>query len=139
MSNINTAISTSDEQLFTELTPEEGAVIEGGAILLLHKAIALRASSDITPGVNGDDVVIKVNGEKIFGTKKNVQTGDTFDIEKFYSFNGTASVNFFDADVAGNPDDHLGGFNVNNPTNGKKWITIHGSDSRYQVQYEVLG
>jgi hypothetical protein len=138
MSNIDTAIYTSDELLFSELTPEEGAVIEGGAILLLHKATALKASSDILPGVNGDDVVIKIDGNKIFGTKKNVKTGDTFSIDKFYQFNGTASIDFFDADPPGNPDDYLGGFTVNNPTAYTSKI-IEGSDSRYRVFYEVIG
>lgn len=139
MSNINTAISTSDEQLFAELTPEEGAVIEGGATLLLYKATALRASSDITPGTNGDDVVVKINGNKVHGTVQDVETGETFNINKFHVIDGTASITFFDADVWGNPDDYLGGFTVGStPTNGKKWKQISGSDSIYNVQYEVI-
>jgi hypothetical protein len=137
MSNINTAIYTSDEQLFTQLTPEEGAVIEGGATLLLHKATALRASSDPLPGINGDDPYFRVNGDKVFGTK-NVKTGDTFQINKFYQFSGTAVIDSFDGDL-GNPDDYLGSFKVKNPTNGMKSTIIEGSDSRYRVFYTVIG
>ncbi|MDZ8258556.1 hypothetical protein [Nostoc sp. ChiQUE01b] len=126
------------EQLFTELTPKEGAVIEGGARLFLYKALALRASSDILPGVNGDDVVIKLNGNKIHGTVKNVKTGDVININKFFDFSGTATLDFFDADPPGNPDDYLGGFNVKNPTNGQTSRVISGSDSEYRVFYEVI-
>ncbi|MUG97798.1 hypothetical protein F7734_38025 [Scytonema sp. UIC 10036] len=139
MSNIDTAISISDEQLFTELTSEEGAVIEGGALLLLHKATAIKASSDIASNTNGDDVVVKADGKKIHGTVKDVETGETFNINKFHVIDGTASITFFDADVWGNADDYLGGFTVgNSPTNGKKWKRISGSDSIYDVQYEVI-
>lgn len=139
MSNINTAISTSDEQLFTELTAEEGAVIEGGATLLLYKATALRASSDIASGTNGDDVVVKVNGNKVHGTVKDVETGETFNINYFRNFTGNLAIDFFDADVSPNADDYLGGFNVGTtPTNGVISKIISGSDSKYRVFYRVI-
>ncbi|NER31807.1 MAG: hypothetical protein F6J89_30410, partial [Symploca sp. SIO1C4] len=47
--------NNQQEQLFTELTPEEGAVIEGGAWLYLYKATAINAGADFG-WHNGDDV-----------------------------------------------------------------------------------
>ncbi|MBE8965116.1 hypothetical protein IQ277_02305 [Nostocales cyanobacterium LEGE 12452] len=135
MSNIDTAIYTSDELLFSELTPEEGAVIEGGATLRLIRATAIRASADVFPGINGDDVYIKCNGNKIYGTNNNVKTGDTFSIGKSYQFSGTASIRFFDADVLS--DDPLGGFIVGSNPTGIKSAIISGSGSTYEVYYKV--
>lgn len=136
MSNIDTAIYTSDELLFSELTPEEGAVIEGGATLRLIRATAIKASADAFPAINGDDVYIKCNGNKIYGTNNNVKTGNTFGIGKSCEFNGTASIRFFDADVLS--DDSLGGFTVGTtPTNGTKSSVISGSGSKYEVYYTV--
>lgn len=135
MSNINQI--TANEQLFTELTPKEGAVIEGGARLYLYKATAVKAGAD--PGWrNGDDVYARINGDKTRKTN-DVDTGETANFFKGKTFSGTASINLFDSDSGWfNRDDYLGGFTVSStPTNG--WVTrrISGSGSVYDVTYMV--
>ncbi|MUG97800.1 hypothetical protein F7734_38035 [Scytonema sp. UIC 10036] len=135
MSNINTAICTSDTQLFTELTSEEGAVIEGGATLLLYRLTALNASD-----FNGDEIYIKVNGETLIppGIVPDVDSGETININRAINFNGTAKLELFDDDVWGNSDDYLGGFSVGStPTNGITSNIIRGSAS-YRILYQVI-
>jgi hypothetical protein len=129
---------TINEQLFTELTAQEASVIEGGARLILYNATAIRSDADFGPS-NGDDVFIKVNGNKVYGTNNDVDTGETAYINKSIYFSGTAKVNFFDADPWPNDDDYLGGFTVGStPTGGKKTVRISGSGSVYDVTYQVV-
>ncbi|MCC5610704.1 hypothetical protein LC612_29130 [Nostoc sp. CHAB 5834] len=139
MSNISTSSNSfvDQEQLFTNLTPEEGSVIEGGASLFLYKATAIKAGADFG-SFNGDDVYARINGDKTNKTN-DVDTGETanFSIEK--PFDGTASINLFDSDggFAGR-DDYLGGFSVGStPTNGFVTERISGSGSIYDVTYAV--
>lgn len=128
--------NNQQEQLFTELTSEEGAVIEGGATLYLYKATAINAGAD--PGwFNGDDVYARINGDKTRKTN-DVDRGETANFYKFKTFSGTASINLFDDDSWGNPDDYLGGFTVNSTsTNGFKTKRISGGGSTYDVTYMV--
>lgn len=125
------------EQLFTELTPEEGAVIEGGASLYLYKATAVKANADFGWG-NGDDVYARINGDKT-NTTNDVDTGETANFFKWKQFSGTANINLFDSDggLAGD-DDYLGGFSVGTtPTNGLVTKRISGGGSIYDVTYGV--
>ncbi|MBW4626646.1 MAG: hypothetical protein KME49_14380 [Brasilonema octagenarum HA4186-MV1] len=125
------------EQLVTELTPEQGAVIEGGAWLYLYKATAIKAGADFGWS-NGDDVYARINGDKT-STTNDVDTGETANFFQWKQFSGTASINLFDSDggLAGD-DDSLGGFTVGTtPTNGSKTKRISGSGSIYDVTYAV--
>ncbi|ARV59790.1 hypothetical protein BZZ01_15165 [Nostocales cyanobacterium HT-58-2] len=139
MSNISTSSNSvvEQEQLFTDLTPEQGAVIEGGAWLYLYKATAIKAGADFGWS-NGDDVYARINGDKT-STTNDVDTGETANFSKWKQFSGTASINLFDSDggLAGD-DDSLGGFTVGStPTNGYVTTRISGSGSTYDVTYAV--
>ncbi len=125
------------KQLFTELTPEEGAVIVGGAQLELLRATAVHTNGDY--GLhNGDDVYIQVNGAKIQSTVNDVDTGETFLINKSTKFSGTASMNFFDDDSPYSSDDFLGGYTFGRtPTNGEQTVRITGGYSTYDVTYRI--
>ncbi|BAZ15789.1 hypothetical protein NIES4071_76610 [Calothrix sp. NIES-4071] len=132
------SLSTSNEQLFTELTAEEASVLEGGATLILYNATAIKADADFGPS-NGDDLYIKVNGRKIFGTADDVDTGETVNIGKRISFSGTAKVNLFDGDPWPNDDDSLGGFTVGStPTYGTRTARVSGSGSTYDITYSIV-
>ncbi|MGK7898302.1 MAG: hypothetical protein AB4372_32980 [Xenococcus sp. (in: cyanobacteria)] len=91
---------TVNEQLFTELTPEEGAVVEGGATFTLHSVYAAKADKQ-------DDLYLKFNGEKVFG----VTDMDNYDYKlagKSKTFHGWGRLNFYDDDFWSG-DDYLGG------------------------------
>ena len=135
MSNIDKM--TANEQLFTELTPEEGAVIEGGATLVLIQAMAIKAGADLGFW-NGDDVYATINGRVKTRQTNDVDTGEFANIYKTWSFIGTAEIDLFDNDPWPNRDDHLGGFTVRS-TDLKGLYTerVSGSGSRYVVTYMI--
>ena len=131
------------KQLITELTPEEGAVIEGGATLFLYGAYAKQAGADKFPFSwrgnwgDGDDLYITVNGKKVFGPQDDVDTGEFVRINRRISFGRYAKISLFDADRKSR-DDFLGGFTVGStPTKGIKSTTVMGSGSIYSVFYRV--
>ncbi|NEO31382.1 MAG: hypothetical protein F6K36_13295 [Symploca sp. SIO3C6] len=134
-------MNNQQEQLFTELTPEEGAVIEGGATLFLYGVYAVRAGADkggFLPGDSGDDLYVKVNEKTVFGPKKDVDTGEFVRINKKVSFTGSAKVSLFDEDPGIDPDDFLGGFKAGStPSNVFTKVRVKGSGSIYDVIYRV--
>ncbi|MBE8965113.1 hypothetical protein IQ277_02290 [Nostocales cyanobacterium LEGE 12452] len=140
MSNINAAIYTFDEQLFTELTPEEGAFIEGGARLILYNATAIQARADGNwKDGNGDDLYIVVNGIRLPGTYNDVDTGESINISRTINFTGTARVNLFDDDPSSSSaDDYLGGFTVGDSRTGQKTVRVTKGGSIYDVLYKVI-
>lgn len=121
-------------ELFTELTPEEAAVLEGGLSLYIDKIEAIRTNSDV---VGKDDTYIKVNGNKIWGGKKGVSmnAGQTKGVEKSVSFDRSATIDLFDRDPG--DDDFIGAFTVNTVTGGPTVATVGGDSSLYRVFYQV--
>jgi len=117
MSDKITAIENNnmltDEQLFTELTPEEGAVIEGGAA---NVNIYLKA---FKPREN--DPVIYVGGKRIAGKWNAKQNAYAFKNLK-QKFSGDTTVMLFDQDPGGIQNHDLLMFkNVKESDKGKGW------------------
>ena len=136
MSNIDNITSTSNysavdqEQLFTELTLEEGAVIEGGKFVSIQKIQAIRADADF---IGQDDTYITIGGTKIWG-EFGFSTGQTRNVNRGRTFGSSTRVALFDEDP-GN-DDSLGSFTVSGLTNGSI-ARVSGSGSTYDVYYRV--
>ena len=143
MSDFNKTTSTSDlsgvssEQLFTELTPEQAAVIEGGVFLLVDGIQAIRAGADGFPS-GKDDTYITVNGQRLTG-EIGMSTGDYASVNRGIGFDGSARLELFDADgFLNGKDDNMGGFTVTGPTNGPAIARVSGSGSTYDVYYRVF-
>jgi hypothetical protein len=68
------------EQLFSELTPAEAAVVEGGLRLTIDRIQAIRAGAD---PIGADDTYITVNGTKIWGDYS-MTTGQTRSVNRGY-------------------------------------------------------
>ncbi len=136
MSNIDKM--TANEQLFTELTSEEGAVVEGGATLLIHSVFANRAAADGFLG-GGDDVYIKVNGKRL-DFKKTLKTGDTGTVNLAVDFTRSTSVQLMDEDGIFNPDDRIGRFTLTDFGRNEvlRRLTAGGSGSSYTMTYSLL-
>ncbi|WP_424094527.1 hypothetical protein [Moorena producens] len=70
---------TAAEELFTELTPEQGAMVEGGATVtgeisvFIDKIQSIKAGADL---IGKDDTYMTINGNKIWGDKS-FSTGQT--------------------------------------------------------------
>lgn len=139
--------NNQNSQLFTELTAEQASAIAGGATLILHKVTAIRAREDVNwARGNGDDLYLKVNGSKVFGTVDDVDSGETVNINKNISFNGTANLQLFDDDPWYDPsgDDLIGSLSVGaTPTGGQRTVRVGAPwynplKSAYDVTYSVV-
>lgn len=132
--------SANNEQLFTELTPQQAAIVEGGLqriTLLQLRSIKSAADSDGT-----DEVYATFNGQVPLGTRStSISTGVT--TNKFaqgFNLSGASSVRvrLFDQDgsLGGTNDDPLGSFSVSSPGNGTRRVS--GSGSEYEVSYSAF-
>jgi preprotein translocase subunit YajC len=123
------------EQLFTELTPVEAAVIEGGIRLTINRIQAIKAGADT---IGADDTYITANGSKIWGDYS-MTTGQTRSVNRSLTTSGSSTrVELFDDDPWPNRDDSLGGFTAVN-TNGRlRRERVNGSGSTYDVYYSAL-
>lgn len=120
------------EELFTELTPAEAAVVEGGVRVVIDRIQAIKAGAD---PVGADDTYITVNGDKIWGNYS-MTTGQTAFVGKSYTAPGSsAQVRLFDADPWPNRDDQMGGFTAVNTRGVLTPVRVSGSGSTYDVYY----
>jgi hypothetical protein len=124
------------EQLFTDLTSEQAAVIEGGATLTLQRIECLKASSD---PVGGDEPYINVNGNKQWSGS--MEQGSTRTINKKLKVGSVADINMFDDDPWPNPDDPIGKPNTVYQGAGDGSYTSFGnekSNSWYRLYYTFV-
>ena len=120
------------EQLFSELTPAEAAVVEGGFRVVIDRIQAIRAGAD---PVGADDTYITANGRKIWG-EYSMTTGQTRNVNQGYTGPGSsAQVQLFDADPWPNRDDQMGGFTASNTNGALRRVRVNGSGSTYDVYY----
>jgi hypothetical protein len=120
------------EQLFTELTAEQAAVIEGGATLYLNRIECLKASSD---PVGGDEPYINVNGKKVWSGS--MEQGSTLTINK--SVKGSSfDTSMYDDDPWPNPDDPIG--KPQYLAKGKSSATFGSKESNswYKLYYTIV-
>ena len=102
MSNIDNM--TANEQLFTELTSEEGAVVEGGSSIYVERIVALKAGADIT---GADDTYVSINGRKVLD-EYGMATNRERAVHKTFYNNGSISVKLWDEDGRWSKDDLVG-------------------------------
>jgi hypothetical protein len=134
MANFN-GLNNIDEALFTELTPEQSAMVEGGKWLYIESITCLTAGADT---IGQDDTYVKVTDSKGNPTalgETGMGSGEYKTVDYWRYFTGSASINLYDSDW-GN-DDHLGGFRISEPTNGIVTGYTWGSGSQYEVRYSV--
>ena len=123
------ALNTIDEQLFTELTAEQSAIVEGGKWLTIHDIKAEKAGADYG---SADDTYIKINNQKVWGENSMI-TGTYRNVNVSRSFSDYASVSLFDEDWGA--DDFMGNFVVSDL--GEGYRTVSGGGSTYTIHYTV--
>lgn len=131
-------LSEINEHLFSEISPEQAAIVEGGLNVAITRIDCLKAGADgFLSG--GDDVYVKLNGSRAADFIDSFKTGTsrTLDPAIFSSNSGSsATIDLFDADDTSR-DDFLGGFTVS--STGGKVVSkrISGSGSKYRVFYRA--
>lgn len=122
------------EQLFSELTPAEAAVVEGGLRLTIQRIQAIKAGAD---SLSNDDTYITVNGTKIWGDY-GMNSGQTRLVNRSRTTPGSsARVQLFDADWP-DSDDSMGGFTAGNTNGALTRARVSGSGSTYDVYYRAF-
>ncbi|MDZ7962605.1 MAG: hypothetical protein RMY34_32865 [Aulosira sp. DedQUE10] len=127
MHNIN-------EELFTEITPEQAETVEGGKRIdiLTIRSIQSAADSD-----RSDEVFFVINGQRQnFGNPISLLTRGVANAGISANFNGSARVTLFDKD--GNNQaaaDSLGSFSASQ--DGTKTVRVSGSGSTYELTFRV--
>ncbi len=139
-----------DEQLFTEVTPEQAAIVEGGLRVQLTQLTCLQAGADgggseevwvsyltdkppAVPAnaVNGPDVTLASPTSMSAGSVKNISSLSS-------SSNSGVTVNFFDKDGSTEiGSDFLGQFFVGRAGSNQS-RTISGSGSTYRVTFNAF-
>jgi hypothetical protein len=119
------------EQLFTELTPAEAAVVEGGLAIFIDRVHAIKAGGSFET----DNTIIKVNGMQYSPIVFPVRTGETNTFPHSFQTSGNrARVEFFR--ISGGSPKSLGSF-VATAGRGQR-ATVSGNGSIYHVAYTAL-
>lgn len=121
--------NNQQEQLFTELTDEQSAVVEGGATFFVESIRAFNASKQ-------DDLYMKVNGVKIISSK-DINSNETRHVNKGQEFTSSARVQLWDDDRWPNGDDKLSTrYFSSTPRSGHYDVT--GKGYHYRVNYRIF-
>ena len=127
-----------EEQLFTELTSEEAAVIEGGLTLHLQSIKAIRVGADSGSRFSWqrkkDEAYLRVNQRTVWGVKK-MKRGQESSIQKLVNIGESAVIQLFDQDRY-NRDDPMGLLYINQRGNFRRYM--QGSGSLYALTFRVI-
>ena len=136
---MSTLVNDRDRQLFTDITPAEASIIEGGRKIFLSHIQALRLTKDEKDG--RDEPYILANGRNIWAAKGGMKVGDTRRIGKFVSspLRWFANIQLWENDGFGRlSDDFIGQLPVTPwMPKGKKVATLTGSGAKYKLFYSV--
>ncbi|OUL21091.1 hypothetical protein [Nostoc sp. 106C] len=128
MSNItSTSAILAQEQLFTELTPEEGSDIQGGAKFEL-------IGIDVEKAASQYNLYINFNSKRLFGVKTvyrgyyEVGTSEDFDV--------AGRLMVWDKDYGWHKDDVLASQAIFN-TPGEHHLDVQGDGYKYRLDYRI--
>jgi hypothetical protein len=128
---MTTLTNNQNEQLFTDLTAKEAAVIEGGAVFLSHIQ-ALKLTQDEKDG--RDEPYILNNRRRIWGPE-GMKVGDIRKVGKFVRF---GAIQLWEKDSRF--DDFIGQLNIDRPRPPLRGSAIlTGSGAKYRLFYSILG
>jgi hypothetical protein len=133
-------MSNQHEQLFTEITPEQAAIVEGGI-----RNVTIGTIRSIKSGADGaggsDEVFAVINGTRVrFVNPQSMSTGFVANFGAGANFSNTSpvTVSLFDQDGSNQANaDFLGSFTVSNgTTSGTRRVS--GSGSTYDVSFTAF-
>lgn len=123
------ALSEINEQLFTEVSSEQAAVVEGGLRVQLLQLRCLEA------GGGSDQVFAEFNGVRSgFGRTKFMRKGSVANFAEAGDSNSGIRVRLRDAS---NGNRSLGSFFVSGIVRNSQTRTIVGNGSRYEVTFNA--
>ncbi len=139
-------IDNLNDQLFTEISSEQAAMVEGGLTLTVHSIQAIKAGADGFFGGKDDTFITSADsgfienpGVTATGVMS-MDSGDSRTVNRTWrNFKSSLRIDLFDSDGNfGNSDDHMGGFTANS-TGGQIFSKrVSGSGSRYRIFYSAV-
>ena len=97
--------NNQNDRLFTELTPEQAAVVEGGnSSIYIERIVCLKAGADPR---GADDTYVSINGRKVLD-EYNMATNRERAVHQTFYNNGSISVKLWDEDGRWSKDDLVG-------------------------------
>ncbi len=125
-----------NNQLFTELTPEQGANICGGKAyeLVIKSLYCVNAGADVA---GADDTMLKVDGIKYWKGDMGAASNKEFDPRLKIEVDKGSFVGLYDEDGIWSRDDFMGGFEINGLQTATT-TTLYGSGSTYKLTYAVV-
>ena len=126
------------EQLFTDLTPEEAAVLEGGFKMRLHNLYAGSITYDDRRGRSGaDEPAFYVNGRKKWAGK-GLRRGKAIKVGKTISTDSLYNLKFLERDPG--KDDPVRFERLVLGRGGKYWTAVfRGSGASYGLNFSFAG
>lgn len=123
------ALSEINDQLFTEITPEQASVVEGGLRVQLLQLRCLEA------GGGSDQVFAEFNGvNNSFGRTQFMRRGFVANFTQSGGSGSSVRVRLRDK---GNRNVSLGSFTVSGTVRNSTTRTISGNGSRYEVTFNA--
>ncbi|MBW4515812.1 MAG: hypothetical protein KME11_11355 [Timaviella obliquedivisa GSE-PSE-MK23-08B] len=120
-------LNAIDEQLFTEVLPEQAAIVEGGLRVQLLQLRCLEA------GGGSDRVFATFNGtDTSFGATKTMRKGSVANFSQAGGSGAKVTVRLRDKS---NNNASLGSFVVSGINGNSQKRTISGNGSRYEVTF----
>jgi hypothetical protein len=134
MSTLN-VLNSIDEQLFTDLSAEQSAIVEGGMNLRIIGITCFTAGADSFG--DADETYLKVDGKKRWGSTS-MNSWSHSSVEYSQSFDSVISIGVFDKDPWYKSDDRCGSVLIPAlQTNGETYADVSGSGSSYRIHYQV--
>ena len=120
----------NDQQLFTELTPQEAAAIEGGYLLKLDSLKCFKE----TPRPGSDEISVRVEGRAVW-YYGDFDSGEHWAINVAGEYNKPVTVSIWEEDVWGS--NIIGEVYVTESTPRFAFRDLYGDGSHYRLNYGV--
>lgn len=137
-----TLMNNQNEQLFTELTPQEAAVVEGGFRIRLGRLTASSLTYDDRDhrfGPRADEPILYVKNQKKWGWKPLFPGKTGQEIGTNVNINGFGDIRFREYDRGRRNDDHISF--VKSKTFGslglKGILYFRGAGAHYKLNYSL--
>lgn len=135
-----------NQELFTNLSSEQAAVVEGGLTVTIHSIQCLKAGADGFFSGKDDTFITSpdsgfIENPGVTATRvMSMDSGDSRTVNRTWrNFKNSLRIDLFDSDgPLGNSDDHMGGFTAGS-TGGQIFSKrVSGSGSRYRIFYSAV-
>ena len=131
---MTTLTNNHNDQLFTELTPEEAAVIEGGIRIKLGRLTASSITYDDRKS-GSDEPRLYNNGRKIWSGKGLKVGGKGLWIGKTVNVRNLKDLHFLEDDGRSNKDDYVGFKGIGKGLRTKSYLTFKGAGANYKLSF----